>query len=355
MIITGMHRSGTSLVAGITRDLGISAAQPDDMQASPQNPGGFFESVKVADFNDSLLRSIDASWDSPPRLNPDDLSRHWQSLPVSKVVEWREALALPPEESWAWSVKDPRLSFLLGAWDRLLERSLPVIVCVRNPGEVAHSLHLRDGFSHSLGVALWFSYNRAVFGTLAGRPNLIIDYGRLLNDPEDSVRRIADFITSSTGSSVSADPSDVINRIQPGYRRATDYLENSLVSEAGELWAILERLHGDSYSTSEDLLSIPERALDLLDLAAQKHRVSVQVDDVTKKRSLLNVEYGVLSGQRDGLLAERDGLIAARNELQAGLASTQDYANQLESQIAEIVNSRGWRGLEKFRGMIRRP
>ena len=59
-----MHRSGTSLLSGVLRQLG--AALPGEMIASDTyNPEGYFEWRQVVDIQERLLVDLNRWWASP--------------------------------------------------------------------------------------------------------------------------------------------------------------------------------------------------------------------------------------------------------------------------------------------------
>ena len=58
IVVTGLHRSSTSSVAGIVADLGMDVGDvegPDLIEASLEHPRGYFERTAVVAFNDDLL------------------------------------------------------------------------------------------------------------------------------------------------------------------------------------------------------------------------------------------------------------------------------------------------------------
>lgn len=60
-VVLGMHRSGTSSVAGALSHLG--AAPPASlMPPKADNPSGFWESERISDFNEEILNSIGTTW-----------------------------------------------------------------------------------------------------------------------------------------------------------------------------------------------------------------------------------------------------------------------------------------------------
>jgi hypothetical protein len=65
LIVTGMHRSGTSAVARVVKALGFESGG-ELMEAAPDNPRGFFEREDVMNINDRWLSSLGGSWWAPP-------------------------------------------------------------------------------------------------------------------------------------------------------------------------------------------------------------------------------------------------------------------------------------------------
>lgn len=66
--VLGCHRSGTSLLCSILRNLSSShREQPlgPDLPANPENPAGFHESVSLVEVNERLLNWAGSAWDRP--------------------------------------------------------------------------------------------------------------------------------------------------------------------------------------------------------------------------------------------------------------------------------------------------
>lgn len=194
MLVVGMHRSGTSLVASIFGSMGLVIGDGPVMPAAADNPRGFFERSDVQQVNDDLLEYAGGSWWAPPRVHRDT----WDAMTHQHVVDTRARLDLFGLGPGTWYCKDPRISLLLPVWDRMALSTLPAVICLRNPMEVAKSLHLRDGLSHRRALALWIEYTRRAMIESRNRPALIVDYQELLAAPSDTGWVLRDF-ASSTG------------------------------------------------------------------------------------------------------------------------------------------------------------
>ena len=69
IVVLGMHRSGTSAVAGTLTKLG-GAAPKHLLTADSGNPRGYFESVAFMEFHDELLASAGSCWHDWRLFNP---------------------------------------------------------------------------------------------------------------------------------------------------------------------------------------------------------------------------------------------------------------------------------------------
>jgi hypothetical protein len=184
--VTGVHRSGTSLVARILARLGVYLGETADFVAPARdNPQGFFERRDIVALNDELLSRNGGSAIDPPRLEPG-----WERAPALDPLR-REAAALI--EGWTtgralvgW--KDPRTSLTLPFWRTLLPVELTLLV-IRHPLEVASSLAARDGIATDHGSRLFVAY---VVSALQSDPDaVIVRYQDLFDEPRVQVERLA--------------------------------------------------------------------------------------------------------------------------------------------------------------------
>ena len=216
VVVVGMHRSGTSAVAGALDAAGItSGAAPDLLPAIPDNPRGYHELRRIMEFNDRLLAANGWTWDTPPASAPSE------SPPLEQFVTEGRSLAdeLLPRAT-AWVLKDPRLGLLMHWWRQILLDRFVVVVTLRPAAEVAWSLHLRDGFSVELGLSLWAAYHRHMAHGLAGLPVVTVDYPSLAQHPDQMVPRLLTAL-QHLGVVVDIDSSAAVAAIEPQLRRAT--------------------------------------------------------------------------------------------------------------------------------------
>ncbi len=193
VVVVGMHRSGTSALAGALGALGLNQVHPDDrMEWSESNPE-HWESLSLGLLNEGLLNRLGGSWDAPP-----DLPRHWvHSASILEGSEPRATMAgaYPDEGPAVW--KDPRLCLLLPYWRTQLPSPMAAVFVWRNPLAVAHSLHRRDGLPLVVGLALWERYNRVALEGLAGIDTLGVEFDDAVADPAGFVDRCAEWLRGS--------------------------------------------------------------------------------------------------------------------------------------------------------------
>lgn len=146
--ILGMHRSGTSALAGTLRARGVYFGDVLD-QGIQHNPKGLQEAPSILYMQEDLLIKNGGAWHSPPE------AVDWQ--PMHKAVrdlfiESRAAQAI-------WAFKDPRTLLTLGGWFDVLP-SLECVGIFRHPAEVVMSIHKRNEFPLEKCQDIWCAYNQ---------------------------------------------------------------------------------------------------------------------------------------------------------------------------------------------------
>ncbi|MBW4492195.1 MAG: sulfotransferase [Oscillatoria princeps RMCB-10] len=159
LIITGMHRSGTSLIASLLQSAGVDLGQRL-MQPSHGNVKGHFEDIDFVEFHESVLRSqgiSKAGWTFENQIHVQE-----QYLEKAKLIlNKRYGKAI-----WGW--KDPRTTLFLNFWHEFLPEAKFILI-YRSPWEVVDSLYRRgyadDSVFHSnpnFALKLWGHYNRVL-------------------------------------------------------------------------------------------------------------------------------------------------------------------------------------------------
>ena len=144
--VLGMHRSGTSALAGSLEEHGLFLGSVST--SNPHNPKGNRESSEVRRLNEDVLLSSGGAWYAPPQE-------------VSWTEEHRErarrVLAAHAGQE-VWGFKDPRTLLTLEGWTALVP-DLERVGVFRHPLLVARSLEQRDQMERDAALALWRAYN----------------------------------------------------------------------------------------------------------------------------------------------------------------------------------------------------
>jgi hypothetical protein len=154
LVITGMHRSGTSLLASAAQRTGVDIGSELN-PATRGNLRGHFEDVGFLRFHERFMERRGLPVFSPPM--------EWvpQATPEEET-EARELLARQGSKP-LWGFKDPRTSLFLDFWDPLLPAPFYLFV-FRHPVEVVLSL-LRRGLDPDVvldpwnAIQAWMTYN----------------------------------------------------------------------------------------------------------------------------------------------------------------------------------------------------
>ncbi len=200
VVVLGMHRSGTSLVAGCLRNSGVDFG-PRLMPPDPDNPRGYFEHNDVVNLHDRLLLALDRSWDDPAPLpanwwHDDHLAPYQHQL---LAILRRDFPAVP-----LWGLKDPRLCRLLPWWETvwLALGSRPLFLLVRRaPAEVAASLARREGVSAGKAYLLWLRHVLESERATRRHDRILLDFSAFQTDENaalEPVRRALHLPPSAT-------------------------------------------------------------------------------------------------------------------------------------------------------------
>ena len=172
LVIAGMHRSGTSLLASAAVAAGVDMGA-ELMAGGKGNRLGHFEDEDFVRFHEGCLARRGASSLHPPAPAVCELSAMERRL-AEELVERRAAKA-----AWGW--KDPRGTLFLPYWERTLDGACFLLV-YRHPVEVALSL-LRRGLDLEVrldprqAIRAWTTYNGQLLDFHARRPESCLLWG----------------------------------------------------------------------------------------------------------------------------------------------------------------------------------
>lgn len=231
VIIIGMHRSGTSMIASMLEELGLYIGKKKE---------GNHEAVFFLELNDWMLRQSGGAWDNPEPfkyLLANEKMRQLVKgylefslrtprvtsyLGLGNYLNYRSPLNL--DIPWGW--KDPRNTYTLPIWQDIFPAA-KVIHVFRNGVDVANSLKVRQekrlargqelyrrrkplfnllskrgGFTHSArcsslmgSFSLWEEYLQEAQRHVAalGHRALEVHYESFLERPQAHLANLVDF------------------------------------------------------------------------------------------------------------------------------------------------------------------
>jgi len=365
IIILGMHRSGTSVVARLLNMMGAYFA-PDEvmMQPTTANPKGYWEREDIRVLNDDIFNSLETSWDNINDFDVSLLTDEVQKEFAPRV----QKIIFNLDAHRPWMVKDPRLCLLLPVWRSLLE--VPVCIYVyRNPIQVAQSLQTREGllavnegatlystrmagyltneikFPIILGMALWEKYTLNALANSEGLPRILVSFHDLMSNPVDTIKTLYQNLLSYEVQGLRL-PSDreILAYIEPKFfhehgdnelQKAYINTQQSHLVKAFQKGNILELHPLPNLSTgASEVLEEYQNKL----LAADKILACQQ--DIARRDAEV-VKRDVEIAKRDEEIAKRDAEIAKRDEKiakrDAQIANHQEHIAHLEKHVENLT------------------
>jgi len=149
VFILGMHRSGTSVLAGSLQEAGLYFGKVLDGNVRGKNAKGLIEPEAVIFMHENLLQANNGSWHEPPQ------EVIWARLHTSV----RDLFIESRSNRQIWGFKEPRTLITFEGWLDALE-TWSAVGIIRNPAKVVMSLHNRNGFGFNKCFDIWVAYNQ---------------------------------------------------------------------------------------------------------------------------------------------------------------------------------------------------
>lgn len=149
VVVLGMHRAGTSLVARVLHSLGISMG-PEMLEGDWSNPDGFYEDLDFLQINKELLKAAGGGWCSGP-ITPATVEETGEAFEeqARELIRSRQEDAGP--QLWGW--KDPRTILTSWFWHPICPPTVSYVIVRRHPEDVVKSLVK----VHNLSATFWES------------------------------------------------------------------------------------------------------------------------------------------------------------------------------------------------------
>ncbi|WP_188051942.1 hypothetical protein [Azospirillum sp. Sh1] len=184
-VVLGMHRSGTSALAGWFAKRGVCRGDRF-IGADDGNPDGYWEHEELVTINERLLAAAGGGWDTVDVAVPENS----QAADGALSKRAQAFLSDLGRDRRLWFLKDPRLCRTLSFWIPRLE-ALPARIkylhVVRDPWSVARSLARRDGLSAEHSHLLWALHNLEAERQTRGRPRVWLEFDTMVAGGDEAV------------------------------------------------------------------------------------------------------------------------------------------------------------------------
>ena len=328
LLVLGMHRSGTSAMAGVLGLCGAWVGEETELTGkNVENPLGFWERRDMRELCDGILHSASADWWRIAGFDPDAIPQEILAGHRRKFEEIVTAL----DEHGTWVVKEPRLCLVLPVLRDYIKN--PVCIHIfRNPLEVAYSLQRRNGFSIAAGLALWETYNLRALSASGNLPRVSVSHESLMLHPVETLHALVDRLEELAVTNLAKPDGGLIKRfVDPSlYRqRVTDEeTEDYLLPSQRALWL---RLRSSEVFKHEGDVSVPQVTKRyLLDLESTGFSLARYQDTIRAREETIEK----ITQARDKRVGELEGRVRAREETIEKITQARDKrVGELEGRV----------------------
>lgn len=361
-VVAGVHRSGTSALAGSLAALGFSPPNTI-LEASDSNLKGHWESVSINRLNDKLLAAQGFSWRSWCDPGPA-----WDQIEQVDALRAEALATLEAEfgDAERLLLKDPRLCRLMPFWLPVLAAfgARPYVLCpVRNPVEVAASLDERNGFPPDAGLLLWLRYQLDLEFDTRGCDRAFISYPQLLDDwrgvvgrihadsglalpdvDDEATQRVAAFLTNDLRHHHSSDASVLQDPTIPDWIRSVFgiCLQWSARGENPTDYATLDQVNGELNALPEQLRGVLRAGeASMLALHLEHKRVIARSKELSQAKQRHAADQGrveALSQRLEEASAYRDRLQQNFDDTRAAFDSTSTWLRTRLDEVGQALD-----------------
>ena len=347
-IITGMHRSGTSLTASLLQSAGVDIGKRL-MPAGTGNVKGYFENLDFTDFHENIFLSqgiSKAGWTVEKQIKVPE-----QFLGRAKLLVQENS----SKKIWGW--KDPRTTLFLNYWADLIPQANFLLI-YRAPWEVIDSLYRRrnvgdEGFDFNPNFALeiWQNYNQEVLKFYEQFPErcLLISIYSIAHDPTFVIQAIKD----KFGIPLNYPDSDIYDDSLLNTQSDSLHRPALIKHYFPQVWELYQELNAKAL-TPEGLSSslVPELAplppyeawvlqdwLDLRRLEKESFKLQTQLEqsqeELDRNRSQLQQTLQQKQAEQERSHVELAQSQSQLQQTQSQLQQTQSQLQQTQSQLQQ--------------------
>jgi hypothetical protein len=338
VLVLGMHRSGTSLCSHILSALGVDMA--DDIGVNLGNDRGHWERWEIVEFHDRILTLFNRDYGG--RFHDFALPVAWWADP--RVAQIRHEIVGFLEQRMAdgyFGFKDPRTVRLMPVWHQIfneLKLAPRIVLCLRNPVQIARSLHARENLDPANGEYRWLVHMIDFFRYSSKYDFCTIEYEEWFRDPAVNIEKLQGFLDlpwqqseADLGLVLSGIVDPALRHDGPDHREATLPLVRTLYKLVRD---------PDRDEARDKIGYIVSQFIGFQQLQSPFQRVLEDVAETAAKFPEVQREAAALRT----LVSERDaGIASAEARASAAEARLAAALAENEAQQAQLADSAGER------------
>ncbi len=351
VVVLGMHRSGTSVLARGLRVLNVNLGDKF-IPRQADNKNGFWEDMDINNLNEELLATIGSSWHSNKVIEESVLLSQKlkaERVRAVKLLEHKFQNLVP-----IFGFKDPRTSVLMPFWKSVfkqLELDDSYIIALRSPLDVIKSLERRNGFAKEKSYFLWAKYLINAVQYSKGKPRIVVDYDQLLYAPTTELERISNILALPNPKDQNNELDEYINQFLTKSLRH-HMTDASLLEEDFSVPPFISSAYAWLSKLARDEVAFGDVSFDKAweNIAKEYYLftpVLAYLDQIEVERQTYLDQFNAVVVERDAQLAERDAQLSERDaqlaERDAQLAERDAQIGERNAQLAELYSSTSWR------------
>lgn len=359
ILVLGMHRSGTSAIAGALAYNGIAFGDSFIELQGDVNEKGFWEHAELVAINEALLKELGAAWFDPFSLMTQ-FEQGWR--PSDALFGRMCAFLRHPEfaDAQQCGLKDPRLSVLLPCWQQAMSYmgdEACYLLMNRDMDQVARSLQKRDQMSLLLGQLLWGEYTFSAEAYTRNLPRCWLDYEAMLANPGAALAHIQLQLSLSTTASADIIDPSMQRQLSRGSKNSRvtslNVLADKIAAHGEQIlehdWSHWHAHYRDELASAElwlqtlvtDFRTLNTALVASMHLGESHSLALATIDQRDEQLALLQQQLGVLGEQHSialDTLRVRDAEIHRLNEQLQEEGEAHGYAIRIVEQRDVALN-----------------
>ena len=254
LVIGGMHRSGTSLLASLFDGAGVSVGARL-LGVGNGNDVGHFEDLDFYEFHQRALLGNGLPAEG---FTADAIP----VVPEPMRAEAKTIVEIRRRQGGVWGWKDPRTILFLEFWADVLPDASFVFV-FRSPWEVVDSFFRRGDpafvYNPALAARVWLHYNRLILRFITRHPErcIIREMTQVSTDPQEVFTAVRDRFGIPLGEPTNRFRPELLQVDRDGFRAAL------LAASCAEAVDVYHRLRDAAGSSSTLPVDVPMSTADM--------------------------------------------------------------------------------------------